>query len=142
MLLEVGYNSRVLPASEQGIPFAVRNLPGMDKENSFIVLSDGEERYIQVTGGDGEFRLEYYEDFGKKHYWADYELSEEDVVNTFMSFWKKDGEYRKNIIWQRDTSAMEKIQLAVLAVIIGSLAFYTGMLIFKEFLFDAFPVTM
>ncbi len=135
MQLEVGYNSRILPASEQGIPFAIRNLPGMNENNSFVILSDGEGRSIQVSGGNGQFQLEYSENFGKKLYWAGKELSEEDVVKAFWSFWKQDGGYRKNITWQSDTSTSEKFLLAVVAVIIGGLAFYTGMLVFKELLF-------
>ncbi len=135
MQLEVGYNSRILPASEQGIPFAIRNLPGKNRDDSFIILSDGEGQVIQVSGGIGEFQLEYSERFGRKHYWTDGELSEEQVVEAFLSFWKRDGEFRRKLHWHRDTSTSEKIQLAVVAIIIGSLAFYTGMLVFKELLF-------
>lgn len=133
MQLEVGYNSRLIPASEQGIPYAIRNLPGVDEDNSFVIISDDEGCSMKVTGGGGIFQLEYFEKYGRKHLWADYELYEHDVVEAFMSFWKQDGKYRKNITWRRDWSTLEIIQLVGVAVMLGIMAFWVGIILYHKY---------
>ena len=67
----------------------------------FIILSAGENSYIQATGeGDEAYAMEYHDPNSGKHYQATVDLSKRKVQEAFLDYFRGGSAWRSDFRWK------------------------------------------
>ena len=87
------------PASDQ-IVEAIRSLPGgMD---SFVILTRSENQFLQTLGSREEgFHLEYKESETRHFVATDAEISETQLIQTFLAYLDGDDSWKRRHQWTK-----------------------------------------
>ena len=82
-------------------PDIIRAFEDDEKRGEFIILSQGEEVYIQAAGeGFGPYTLEYRDGDEDNHFQCTRELSKPEVQSAFIGYLKGDPSWKSNLEWK------------------------------------------
>ncbi|MDJ0941464.1 MAG: hypothetical protein QNJ00_17005 [Woeseiaceae bacterium] len=99
MTLIIGGTEVPGDVDEATIEHALRRLD--DGRDAFVILQLSNQTYMQVAGGPGNFKLEYQDGSIEEHYSCSRnDLSADDVVNAFLSYFRVDNRWRKDYPWE------------------------------------------
>jgi len=122
VLLELEDGTRHRDPDAATIASALRTLDG--ENNSFAILSEADEVYVQTAGGrDTGFVLEYREGSADAHYRAvRNDLNVGEVVRAFIQYTAGDPSWRVPFDWKRLEMRRLPSRRGGMLILIGALA--------------------
>jgi hypothetical protein len=124
MKLSRGTGADVVDPTPDQIVEAIRSLPGgMD---SFVILTRSENQFLQTLGSRQEgFHLEYKESEARHFVATDAEITETQLIQTFLAYLDGDDSWKRRHQWTtlKASGGCRNTAVSVLAIALGAALF-------------------